>query len=63
METARTYGIAEDRTSDYLCDDAGIQKNFETLSKSVKSFRVRGKIEADWAEPIKEDYKKRKGGN
>lgn len=63
VETARTYGIAEDRTSDYLCDEAGIQKNFETLSKSVKSFRVRGKIEADWAAPIKEDYKKRKGGN
>ena len=30
VETARTYGIAEDRTSDYLCDEAGIQKNFET---------------------------------
>ena len=63
VETARTYGIAEDRTSDYLCDEAGIQKNFETLSKSVKSFRACGKIEADWAAPIKEDYEKRKGGN
>ncbi|MBR4485556.1 MAG: VWA domain-containing protein [Erysipelotrichaceae bacterium] len=63
VETARTYGIAEDRTSDYLCDEAGIEKNFDALSKSVKSFRACGKIEADWAAPIKEDYKKRKGGN
>ena len=63
VETARTYGIAEDRTSDYLCDEVGIEKNFDALSKSVKSFRACGKIEADWAAPIKEDYKKRKGGN
>ena len=59
VETARTYGIAEDRTSDYLCDEVGIEKNFDALSKSVKSFRACGKIEADWAAPIKEDYKKR----
>ena len=63
VETARTYGIAEDRTSDYLCDEVGIEKNFDALSKSVKSFRACGMIEADWAAPIKEDYKKRKGGN
>ncbi len=63
VETARTYGIAEDRTSDYLCDEVGIEKNFDALSKSVKSFRACGKIEADWAAPIKEDYEKRKGGN
>ena len=61
VQTAKRYGIEEDRTVDYLNDQKGIKKNFATLSKTISCVRTEGSICKDWADEIKADYKERKG--
>ena len=60
VETAKKYGIEEDRSVDFLNDTQGIKANFKAVSKSVSSVRNMGRINEKWAKEIKEDYKKRK---
>jgi len=60
VETAKEYGITEDRAVDFLCDKEGMGTNFEALSESVGKFRVTGAISKKWSEKIQSDYKKRK---
>ena len=60
VETARHYGIDEDRSVRYLNDRKGVEKNFEVLSKAVSMKRMDCCIAPDWAEEIKEDYEARK---
>ena len=60
VETAKKYGIEEDRSVDFLNDTQGIEANFKAVSKSVSSVRNMGRINEKWAKEIKEDYKKRK---
>ena len=60
VETAKEYGITEDRAVDFLCDKEGMGTNFEALSESVGKFRVTGAISKKWSEKIQSDYEKRK---
>ncbi|MBQ6333686.1 MAG: VWA domain-containing protein [Erysipelotrichaceae bacterium] len=60
VETAKCYGIDEDRATDFLCDEVGVKKNFEVLSDEVSMFRAAGCIRANWDGEIKADYKKRR---
>lgn len=60
VETAKEYGITEDRAVDFLCDKKGMGTNFEALSESVGKFRVTGAISKKWSEKIQSDYEKRK---
>ena len=60
VETAKEYGITEDRAVDFLCDKEGMGTNFEALSESVGKFRVTGSISKKWSEKIQSDYEKRK---
>ncbi len=62
VETAKEYGIREDRATDFLCDKEGMGTNFEALSESVGKFRVTGAISKKWSEKIQSDYEKRKDG-
>lgn len=62
VETAKQYGITEDRAVDFLCDKEGMGTNFEVLSESVGKFRVTGAISKKWSEKIQSDYEKRKDG-
>lgn len=62
VETAKEYGITEDRAVDFLCDKEGMGTNFEVLSESVGKFRVTGAISKKWSEKIQSDYEKRKDG-
>ncbi len=60
VETARRYGIRPERAVDYLNDDKGLETNYKAVSYAVTSMRQFGNVDADWAAPIREDYKKRK---
>ena len=59
VETAKQYGIEEDRAVNYVCDEVGTMTNFNVLNKTIGKFRKCGNIEAEWAQEIKEDYQKR----
>ncbi|MBR2553070.1 MAG: VWA domain-containing protein [Erysipelotrichaceae bacterium] len=59
VETAKMYGIDEDRSVKFVNDSVGHMKNFSVLSKTITRFRGSGTIEPDWSEEIQEDYKKR----
>ena len=61
VETAKKYGIREDRATNYCCDEAGIGTNFRTLDRAVKCCRVQGAIAPEWDAEIKADYGKRTG--
>ena len=59
VETAKRYGIQEDRAVNYVCDEVGTMTNFNVLSKTIGKFRKSGRIEEHWEKEIKEDYQKR----
>jgi uncharacterized protein YegL len=61
VETASRYGIDEKRTADFHCDEKGVKRNFEVLSKSIVRSRVCGCVSDDWKEEIDEDFRSRKG--
>ena len=60
VETAKSYGIDETRSVEFLNDSIGIKQNFKSVAKAVSNFMSFGSMEDDWACEIEEDYKKRK---
>lgn len=61
LETARDFGINQDRAANYCCDSAGTALNFSVLSQAVSS--VRGSIPLDnsWKDDIDLDFRRRGG--
>lgn len=59
VETAKKYGINEDRAVNYVSDEAGTMTNFNVLDKTIRKFRKCGFVAENWAEEINEDYRKR----
>ena len=60
VETARSYGIAEDRAVNYNCDAAGTQLNYATVSAAVGTMRkMKSRVDGSWKQKIVEDFKKR----
>ena len=59
VETARSYGIDEDKSVNYVNDGIGNRKNYQVLSKTITSFRTTGCIDECWKQEIEEDYEKR----
>lgn len=60
VETARSYGIAEDRAVNYNCDAAGTQLNYATVSAAVGTMRkMKSRVDGSWKQKIEEDFKKR----
>lgn len=60
VETARTYGISEDRAVDYQCDSEGTQVNFAAVSDAVCAMRCSAPITSDWSKDIKNHYRRSK---
>lgn len=60
VETAKSYGIRADRSTNYINDACGIEKNFGAVAGMMSNMRTCGAINEDWDYEIKEDYKKRK---
>lgn len=60
VETAKRFGISEDRAVNYRSDSAGTQLNYEVVSETICSVRSSKPLSADWKRRIDEDYKSRK---
>jgi len=63
VETAKRFGISEDRASNYNADSEGTSLNYEVISETVSSLRTKGKISEQWKSRIDEDYRSRSGRN
>lgn len=63
VQTARHFGISEDRAVNYHSDREGTQLNYEVLSKTISAVRYSEPLGADWKKRIDEDYKKRGMGS
>ncbi len=62
VETARRYGIDEDRAVDFYADAEGVNLEYDVVSATVASMRGgRRPIGRDWKKRLEED-KRRRGG-
>ena len=59
VETARHFGITEDRAVNYHADSVGTQVAYETVADAVCMAR-KGSIAPGWNAPIQADFLKRK---
>lgn len=59
VETARSFGISEDRAVNYHSDSEGTQLNYEVLSDAICAVRCSAPLGADWKKKIDEDFEKR----
>ena len=60
VETARHFGISEDRAVNYHSDSEGTQLNYEVVSEAICAVRCSTPLGADWKKRIDEDYNARK---
>ena len=61
VETARAFGIAEDRAVNFVADSDGVRENFRSLASPVAIFSRGGGLSGDWKKDIDEDHRKRSG--
>ena len=59
VETAKNYGICEDRAVNYNADRQGTQIAYEAVACAVQNVRDGQKIQACWSASIDEDYRSR----
>ena len=60
VETARHFGISEDRAVNYNSDSQGTRLNYEVVSDAVSCCRMSAPIQANWSQRIDEDYRNRR---
>lgn len=60
VETAKHFGISEDRAVNYHADKKGTKVVFNAVSKAVGCARACAPLAASWSEEIAEDYQSRK---
>lgn len=59
VETARGFGIGEDRAVNYHSDGEGTALNYEVLSEAVSSVRASRPLGKTWKQRIDEDFRRR----
>lgn len=59
VETAKSFGISEDRAVNYHADSKGTQLNYQVVSDAICAMRCSRSLSAGWKDRIDEDYKKR----
>ena len=59
VETARLFGIDEDRAVNYQCDSEGTALNYEVISEAISAVRCSVPLGSNWKKRIDEDFKKR----
>ncbi len=59
VETARKFGIEEERAVTYECDAEGTALNYEAIGKAITTVRCNARLDRNWKEKIEEDYRKR----
>lgn len=60
VQTAGKFGIAPDRSVDYLADIQGTELNFKAMASAVATFRESETIDEDCLDEIRNDVKRRK---
>ena len=60
VETARNFGIGEDRAVNYRSDSAGTALNYEVISDAISAVRRSAPLTSGWKRRIDEDYSSRK---
>jgi len=60
VETAKHFGIDEDRAVNYRADKKGTRVLYETVCEAVGSLRRSAPLKADWSRKIEEDFDERK---
>ncbi len=63
IETARDFGISEDRAVTFHNDSQGTQLNYEVLSETICKVRASCPITGDWKRRIDQDYHERQNGS
>lgn len=59
VQTAASFGIAEDHAVNYHSDSLGTQLNYEVVGEAICEMRARGTLKKNWRKKIDEDYKNR----
>ena len=60
VETAKSFGISEDRAVNYHADKKGTACLYNSVSEAVQCVRAGAPLRASWSKNLKEDYNKRK---
>ena len=59
VQTAKSFGIQEERAVQFLSDEAGTRRNYETVGCAVSSMRSNRSVGREWKKAIEEDFQKR----
>jgi uncharacterized protein YegL len=59
VETARHFGINEDRAVNYRADRCGTRLNFKVLSEAIETVRGCAPLQANWKKEIEDDFEVR----
>lgn len=57
INTAKAFGIHEDRAVDFCCDSEGVQLNYEVLDETISNLRCNREVDSTWKSKIEEYYK------
>lgn len=60
IETAKKFGIQEDRAVTYCADSVGTRTNFDAVSETVCCMRASAPIKKDWKRNIEEHLRSKK---
>ena len=60
VETAKSYGISEDRAVNYHSDSNGTRLNYEVMSEAICTVRESAPLSAGWKNKIDRDFKGRR---
>ncbi len=60
VETARSFGIDEDRAANFLNDSRGTRLNYEVMNEALCAVRASQELTPAWKSPIDDDYNERK---
>lgn len=60
IETAKAYGIDEDRSVDFTCDSQGTAVNYSVINETISAVRRCSAIPKTWKDRIVEDHESRR---
>jgi len=60
VETARHFGISEDRAVNYHADPTGTKVVYNAVNEAVCAMRSAAPLSANWKEKISKDYENRR---
>lgn len=59
IQVRKGFGIDEDRSVRYECDEKGTQLNYDVVNEAIRNIRKGKVLSESWKAPIERDYRKR----